>query len=766
MVKRKHKFILLMIMLSTGLVYSQNFQTKHVIDDDLERAKKHAIIDIDLDGDLDVVCAANPETDSGAEDAAKPNVLLYLNDGSSIYTRQVINYRFRHARGMAVGDLNSDGYPEVIVGNRHADSTLVWYANPTTGYNQEWSKNHIGSGAPLNYQVLIIDLDKDGIIDIVDGTGDSAIGGDLAGDYIRWFENDGQGIPTLIEHNIINYASLVGIAVADFDLDNDNDVVGMCWLNQGAASTGESVEWWEQADINTWNAAQTMETLYGGNDAVAVDLDNDGDADILGAGYKLQTIDWWQNGGAGNFSAKTTVRTSFQYTRNVQAKDMDGDTDIDILACADAENTFSWFENNGSESFTEHTISTDFTYAYFISAADIDGDGDEDIAGTAQDANETGNTVPGQLAWWENSLDDDKIIAAGNPATELFWAGKVGISLYSAAGGKTTVFYNHGENSDRSRLVAGIDHIALSGFYTIVTAAANYTADLEFSYDGVSEWSAINDENDLVICIWDENNNRWDILNNGSQTIDAVNNTITVSGVTSGLEKYSRFTLGSTTEDNSLPVKLSAFAAKTLSNSIQLYWKTESEVDNQGFELWRKSDADSQFVMIATYLSEPDLVGLGSSTSGKSYQYNDYQVQYGQNYKYRLVDVNAAGQRFARSKLSVAFVPKSMVRIVGSGLPETMQLEQNYPNPFNHTTIIGFTVPIKEEQDISNVTLLIFNALGQRVRTLYSGTLSPGNYEMRWDGCNDQGSTQASGTYIYMLRVDEYSLPKTMIMVK
>ena len=78
------------------------------------------------------------------------------------------------------------------------------------------------------------------------------------------------------------------------------------------------------------------------------------------------------------------------------------------------------------------------------------------------------------------------------------------------------------------------------------------------------------------------------------------------------------------------------------------------------------------------------------------------------------------------------------------GLPTSYGVSPNYPNPFNPTTTIKYQLPQQSE-----VTLSIYNVLGQKVRTLLNANLEAGYHSVEWDGRNDVGVQVASGVYIY-----------------
>src|SRR3989339_631261 len=94
-------------------------------------------------------------------------------------------------------------------------------------------------------------------------------------------------------------------------------------------------------------------------------------------------------------------------------------------------------------------------------------------------------------------------------------------------------------------------------------------------------------------------------------------------------------------------------------------------------------------------------------------------------------------------------------------IPTEFALSQNYPNPFNPTTTIKFSVA----QD-AKVNLVVYDMLGQRVRTLVDGIQEAGFYTVRWDGSNDFGSKVASGIYIYRLQAGSFVSTMKMNLMK
>ena len=119
--------------------------------------------------------------------------------------------------------------------------------------------------------------------------------------------------------------------------------------------------------------------------------------------------------------------------------------------------------------------------------------------------------------------------------------------------------------------------------------------------------------------------------------------------------------------------------------------------------------------------------------------------------------------RVTSDTLANAVLP---VRLEGVGIPNQTLLLQNYPNPFNPETWIPYRLSAA-----ASVTLSIYDATGQRIRTLSLGFQSAGFYQSRsraayWDGRNDLGEQVSSGVYFYELSTPSGSQMKRMVIVK
>lgn len=195
-----------------------------------------------------------------------------------------------------------------------------------------------------------------------------------------------------------------------------------------------------------------------------------------------------------------------------------------------------------------------------------------------------------------------------------------------------------------------------------------------------------------------------------------------------------------------LPVELTEFGATVEQGRIRLYWTTESETDNMGFILYRSERADGDFVRINDRL----IPGSGNSQSFHRYEYLDQKTEAAKNYYYRLADVDYSGKMTVHSVIAAL-----------QQQPQEFALQQNYPNPFNPSTNIRFSL-----REAGEVTLVVYNLRGEKIRTLLQGWRGQGSHETNWDGRDELGRMAASGTYIYELKTNERQVHRRMVLIK
>jgi hypothetical protein len=88
-------------------------------------------------------------------------------------------------------------------------------------------------------------------------------------------------------------------------------------------------------------------------------------------------------------------------------------------------------------------------------------------------------------------------------------------------------------------------------------------------------------------------------------------------------------------------------------------------------------------------------------------------------------------------------------------------LYQNHPNPFKDLTKIAFALPRE-----CKVSLFVYNVTGRRVRTLIDEKMKPGDYNLKWDGRDNQNKQLSNGIYFYRLQTDDFRDTKKTILLK
>ena len=89
-------------------------------------------------------------------------------------------------------------------------------------------------------------------------------------------------------------------------------------------------------------------------------------------------------------------------------------------------------------------------------------------------------------------------------------------------------------------------------------------------------------------------------------------------------------------------------------------------------------------------------------------------------------------------------------------IPDRYELSQNYPNPFNPETVIRYSLPKAE-----NVSLVVYNLIGEEVAYLINERKPAGSYTVAWDASN-----LASGIYFYRLQAGDFVQTRKMVLLK
>jgi hypothetical protein len=97
-------------------------------------------------------------------------------------------------------------------------------------------------------------------------------------------------------------------------------------------------------------------------------------------------------------------------------------------------------------------------------------------------------------------------------------------------------------------------------------------------------------------------------------------------------------------------------------------------------------------------------------------------------------------------------------------IAQSYSISQNYPNPFNPETRIDYFVPAIRSND--NISITVYNIVGQRVRVLLNTAQEPGYYSVIWDATNDAGIAMPTGVYYYSLRAGTYQETKKMFLIR
>lgn len=267
-----------------------------------------------------------------------------------------------------------------------------------------------------------------------------------------------------------------------------------------------------------------------------------------------------------------------------------------------------------------------------------------------------------------------------------------------------------------------VENVGVNGYWRIEDENIGET----FEYDielNATKFVGVNNPEDLRILRRDDSEADWELTGDHVAGEEEEEDVYVIRR--SSIDTFSEFGIGGDEEDP-LPVELVKFEITTNGSSYpELIWETETEKENEGFRVERRmQEGEEDWDKIAF------VEGNGTTTENQEYKLVDEELDKATVYEYRLIQEDYDGT-------SETFGPESFT----FEEPRRVELDQNYPNPFNPETTIPYQVP--EESD---VTIEVYNTLGQKVQTLVDDQMSPGTYTVEFDGSN-----LSSGTYIVRL---------------
>lgn len=222
----------------------------------------------------------------------------------------------------------------------------------------------------------IVDVDKDGAKDLLSNSRSSVVSHLVQGDGI---------VSNRVVHNFESFE--IGVSsLCDVDGDGDDDLVYGTQYIGSWGNPSNFVAWTENIGGGTFQGEYILlDSLMSFTNLITMDLENDGDVDIIVASYNSEGVYVISNQGGGLFSqAEELIRTK-NYPTQIATEDLDNDGMPDLVVTSRGStqpgNGLSWFKNLGNGSLgTETIISPAPLYYLDVTLDDFDADGDIDIA--------------------------------------------------------------------------------------------------------------------------------------------------------------------------------------------------------------------------------------------------------------------------------------------------------------------------------------------------------------------------------------------------
>ena len=343
---------------------SGEFSSPNFLDVAVDGPAAIATADFDRDGDSDVAIV------SLRDDRVIAFESLSHGLGDPI---EVSNGELDGPRSISAGDLDEDGNPDLVAGGSNND-TVGWFENISDQPEDVNAPAEAPANVTGSYGVHSIYMRWD-LVPI------SGNGGSPISRYVATAVPSGEGVEG--DCSVVATQGWCQILGLTANIEYSVTVRAENAVGAGPESDPSITAIPVGPDGGTFELADES-AISEDSDAVtsvhAVDLDGDGDYDVLSASLGDSTIAWHENLGDDTFSGKNVLSDTVEKPYSVRAGDLDGDGDVDVLATTREGDEVVWFANNGDGSFGERqTLIGDIEEAVFAIPADMDVDGDQDV---------------------------------------------------------------------------------------------------------------------------------------------------------------------------------------------------------------------------------------------------------------------------------------------------------------------------------------------------------------------------------------------------
>jgi hypothetical protein len=672
--------------------------------------------DLDNDDDIDIIMSTHYM------------VQVFLNNGDGSFAAAV-NYTAANGMntGLAAGDLDGDTDIDFAVNNYEIDSTQIFLNN---GSGVFVSAGRYASGN-YPFSLTAAQIDNDGVLDLV--------ASNRVVDSIAVLINNGDGsfLP-MVRYQVGTDAYCA--VPADLDDDGDIDLAVGSWDDSKVSILFNG---------GTGSFAAPFEYINGSYSSIAVaDFDKDGYLDLAATVSDDILVSY--NKGNGHFYENPVMPTGTG-SWAIAKGDYDNNGYIDLIVTNNTSDDLSIFLNNGDSTFTEETFSGLPVNAgpKGLAVANIDGDPYDEIVVANYDVDEfivkyyvTPTAVEYVVADGPNTVKLTDFDGDGDNDLAVEYENDKVISIYLNGGGG--------------------DLSIESAFSTVTTPYDFTTADL----DG-------DDDNDIAIANYGEYPNYYQhvYFNNGSGAF-TTGTTLHSSGtcqivaaadidndddndliyITDDDRIYFYKNNGSGSFSDSSSFELAVSAYNIYTGDFDL----DDDIDIAINDEW-----DGVFVV---YYND----GTGNFVDPRYYWVGQYMhgftgADLDNDGDEELIAVTYTG---GTDSLKIFWNRIDQIPLDNNDnhpntIPDLFTLDQNYPNPFNPVTTIDYSLPRQ-----ANVSITIYNLLGQEVRSLVNESQPAGNYNITWDGRTGSGEIAASGLYFYRLKAGDFIKSKKMIMLK